>query len=209
MDDQLRQLEEKNIPVVCLNSNNSNKSECLEEIYAGKAKIIYTSPEYIAKNNSFISKLYKLELLCLIAIDESHCVSNWGNGFRPDYKKLSILKKLAPTIPLLALTATATEKIKLDICNILSLQDPVIITSSFNRPNLSISVEPRENTKSKNFILDKKIANLIMNNNHKKILIYCKTKAETNLLAEYIENMGVPAEASYNKSLLSKTKYSN
>jgi RecQ family ATP-dependent DNA helicase len=190
MEDQVRQLEELHIPVVALNSNNGDKDMSLIKIYSGETKIIYTSPEYIAKNDKFISKLIKKDLLALIAIDESHCASSWSQTFRPDYQKLSCLKAFAPNIPMLALTATATEKVRDDICEILKLDNPVHITGNFDRPNLKISISQRISD-----TFETKITPLIMAHKDEKILVYCKSKDDTDKVAKDIKKLGITCES--------------
>ena len=114
MEDQKMTLESLDIPVYCLNSNNSNKNKDKDNLLNGESAIIYISPEYLFNSEKFILSLIKNDMLSLIAIDESHCISTWGE-FRPEYKELGVLKKWAPNIPILALTATATPKIISDI----------------------------------------------------------------------------------------------
>ena len=145
MTDQVKMLKKANIPVICLNSDNKKKTKDLEYVYEGNPAIIYTTPEYLISNN-FIGILSNANMLCLVAIDESHCVSNWGHNFRPDYEKLYCIKEYAPTVPVLALTATATQRIQDDICKILRLKQPIIIKGNFDRPNLTISIYPRPAT---------------------------------------------------------------
>lgn len=190
MEDQTNQLEKMGIPVCCLNSTNKNKNNDLEDIYEGNAKIIYTTPEYITNNQHIIETLGILNNIGLIAIDESHCVSNWGNDFRADYTKLSFFREIIPNVPLLAVTATATKKIQNDICNILKLKDPIFIRGNFDRPNLSINV-CEWNKESFN----DKIVPLLEKNKEEKTLIYCKTKKDTDKLAEQINNIGIKCES--------------
>jgi ATP-dependent DNA helicase RecQ len=110
MEDQMQDLKSKNIGVICLNSHNKNKTQELNDIYEGNSKIIYTTPEYLISNKNFIDKLVLLDNLALVAIDECHCISSWGHGFRSDYQKLNFLKEHAPDVPILALSATATDR---------------------------------------------------------------------------------------------------
>jgi RecQ family ATP-dependent DNA helicase len=189
MDDQVRQLKEKNIECCSLNSNNENKTENLHEIYEGKKMIIFTSPEYLAKNVDFIKNISKKKMLCCIAIDESHCVSNWGNDFRPDYQKLTCIKDINKNIPILALTATASEKVKNDICDILQLNEPEFITSNFDRPNLYISISEKTDD-----TIDKMIE-LINKYPNDRIIIYCKTKDTTDKINDTINKYGIPSVA--------------
>ena len=186
MTDQVKMLQSVNIPVICLNSENKKKTKELANIYAGNPSIIYTTPEYLISNN-FISTLAESNMLCLVAIDESHCVSNWGHNFRPDYEKLHCIKEYAPTTPILALTATATQRIQDDICKILRLKNPVIIKGNFDRPNLTISISPR----SSDPVVFGEILGILQKNKSSKSLIYCKTKDDTDKLAKQLGDAGI------------------
>ena len=121
MEDQKIKLESLDISVVCLNSNNSNKDKDKYELLNNRNAIIYISPEYLFSSTDFIKKLSDQNRLCLIAIDESHCISTWSE-FRPEYKDLNILKEITNDVPILALTATATPKIISDIEKTLNLK---------------------------------------------------------------------------------------
>lgn len=190
IEDQKNQLQKMGIPVCCLNSTNKNKSEILEEIYNGSSMIIYTTPEYIVNNEHVLENLYNHGHICLFAIDESHCVSNWGHNFRPDYTKLSCIRKIAPTIPILALTATATKKIQDDICKILLLNKPIFIRGDFDRPNLTINVQ-----QGGEGCFDKYIKDLLLKHKKEKILIYCKTKKDTDKIAIKVNNIGINCDS--------------
>ena len=200
IEDQKKQLDKLNIPTCALDSSNKDKKNTLNDLYKGNNKIIFVTPEYIELNNSFLQTMVKNKSLCLIAVDESHCVSNWGNDFRKSYKKLYCLKEYAKKIPILALTATATKKIQDDICEILNLNNPVIVTSTFDRPNLYISIcERNKNT------FDVKIKSLLKMYNGKKILIYCRSRKDCDKLAKEIRLLGYKAE-SYHSSVKNRTE---
>lgn len=112
-------------------------------------KLLYVTPERIAKSKRFMSSLeksYKLKQLCLIVIDEVHCASQWGHDFRPDYKKLGILKTQFPECPILGLTATATSKVLADVKEMLSLSRCLVFRASYNRANLFYDVRPKSNS---------------------------------------------------------------
>lgn len=186
MQDQIKQLEELGIPACCLNSDNRNKIQELKEIYDGESKIIYTTPEYLVINQKMIKKLIENDDLGLIAIDESHCVSTFGNDFRPDYKKLNFIKSISREIPILALTATASKKILNNIIEILELEEPKIIKGELDRENLKIYVETLGSNGFEN-----KIKQLILDNKEKKILIYCKTRETTEKTSKNINEIGI------------------
>ena len=186
MKDQHSELIKKGIPVCSFNSTNDNKKKERYDILNGNSKIIYMTPEYFINSENFIKLLVKNNTLAFIAIDEAHCISSWGNEFRPAYTNLSIIKTWIPNIPILALTATASIKIRNDICNILGLNNPVIIISSFDRPNLKIIV------KKKNSI-DTDLIEIIKKNINDFSIIYCKTRNDTDKIAELLIKNNIEA----------------
>ncbi|MCL7040892.1 hypothetical protein MKW94_008923, partial [Papaver nudicaule] len=101
-------------------------------------RLLYVTPELIATQGfmSKLTKLYSRGLLNLIAIDEAHCISSWGHDFRPSYRNLSSLRNHLPGVPILALTATAVPKVQKDVIELLCLHDPLVLKSSYNRPNI-------------------------------------------------------------------------
>lgn len=202
MEDQMRELKEKNIDVVCLNSTNKNRSEELYQIYNGRICVIYTTPEYLILNPKLIDKLIEYDSLALIAIDECHCISSWGHSFREDYRNLSCLKQFAPEIPIMALTATATNKVIKDIIKNLNLNEPKIIKHSVDRKNLYIEMSQRcDNTVSD------KIIPMLKLMKEGKALIYCKTTNETDELADKIKKYGLKCESYHaKKELKDRTK---
>ena len=139
MQDQVQALMANGIPAVAINSNRSdfdNRSD-IDAAHAGRIKIIYLSPErLIADIDQWLTRLN----ICLFAIDEAHCISQWGHDFRKVYTQLSALKSKFPNIPIMALTATADRLTRDDISRQLGLKDPLRWLGSFNRPNLSLKV---------------------------------------------------------------------
>lgn len=190
MEDQLNKLKKLNISVYCLNSNNSNKDIDKKKILDGHSGIVYMSPEYFVKCETFIKTLSNNNLLSLIAIDESHCISTWSD-FRPEYKKLGIIKQWIKKIPLLSLTATATPRIINDIKETLSLNNPVIIKSSFHRENLNINIIRKTD---KNLDFDE-IVNLVNKLEDDKAIIYCKTKDETDDFVLRFKEVNIKAKS--------------
>ncbi|XP_018603097.1 ATP-dependent DNA helicase Q1 isoform X1 [Scleropages formosus] len=151
MEDQLMYLKSINVYAVTLNA--SSKKEHAKWVLASMTekatpfRLLYVTPEKIAKSKLLMSKLekaYKAGKLERIAVDEVHCCSQWGHDFRPDYKLLGILKRQFPSVPLIGLTATATSGVLKDCQKILSIPDPVTLTASFNRPNLYYEVRIKE-----------------------------------------------------------------
>ena len=194
MEDQMQDLKSRKIGVICLNSHNKNKTQDLDDVYEGESKIIYTTPEYLIANKKFIDKLVLLDNLALIAIDECHCISSWGHDFRNAYQKLSFLKEHAPDIPILALSATATDRVVEGIKANLNLVNPEIVKHSMDRKNLYIEIcEKTDN------VLDEKIVPLIEKNEDGRILIYCKTTADTDKVAEALKKYGYKCESYHAK----------
>nr|XP_015808542.2 ATP-dependent DNA helicase Q1 isoform X1 [Nothobranchius furzeri]XP_015808552.2 ATP-dependent DNA helicase Q1 isoform X1 [Nothobranchius furzeri] len=151
MEDQTMYLKSVDVPAVMLNAS-SNK-EHAKAVMAGMTdptspfKLLYVTPEKIAKSKLLMSRLekaYNANLLSRIAVDEVHCCSQWGHDFRPDYKLLGILKRQFPKVPLLGLTATATSSVLKDCEKILCLPQPITLTASFNRTNLYYEVRVKD-----------------------------------------------------------------
>jgi RecQ family ATP-dependent DNA helicase len=190
MEDQVRELTLNNIDAICLNSSNKKKVDDISAIKKGNNKIIYTSPEYIVNNPSLIECLVHIDQLALIAIDECHCVSSWGHSFRSDYQELDFLKNIAPDVPILALTATATDRVINDVSKNLCLDDPAIIKHSVDRPNLYIEIHQKNDSS-----FEQKMVPLIENCTDGKILIYCKTVKDTDKIADKLKNLKFKCES--------------
>lgn len=190
MKDQTDQLNSKGIPAAYLNSTNSEveKRDIIRRSVSGKIKLLYCSPERLM-NNAFQLFLNSLNI-SLIAIDEAHCISQWGHDFRKSYAKLSVLRKIFPSIPIIALTATATSHVKQDIIRLLILRQPKIFMSSFDRPTLLIQVQ-----RSRNIYDDIKMIGL--NHHAGSNIIYCVTTSMTIAMAEYINSIGLGPAAYY------------
>lgn len=187
MQDQVRNLETYGIKAHFLNSTLTwdEKQQVKQDLRNNEVKILYISPEGIlaTENIEFIKELP----LDLIAIDEAHCVSQWGHEFRPDYTKLNILKQFFPQTPVLALTATADEKTRKDIIRQLQLNNPEVFVSSFDRPNIKYLIEDRtdEISQLENFI----------NQNHPEDtgIVYCLSRKKVEKVAEALNQKGYKA----------------
>ena len=146
MKDQVDALKANGIPAEFINSTltRAEIDRIQTAALRGNIKILYAAPERLAmpEFQSFLQKI----TVSLIAIDESHCISEWGHDFRPDYRNLHLLRTRFPKVPAMALTATATQKVREDIICQLSLDKAKIFISSFNRPNLSYAVLPKKDS---------------------------------------------------------------
>ena len=180
MKDQKDQLDKLGIENCVFNSDNSDKIKDKNDILKGNAKIIFITPEYLVYCESFFKSLDKNKSIACIAIDEAHCCSSWGD-FRPSYSKLGLIRQwISPEIPILSLTATATQKVQQDICKILCLNNPKNIIGNFDRPNLEIIIKNK-------ISIDRDIGPIVKANSESYVIIYCKTQKETDEVAETIK----------------------
>ncbi|KAM3244300.1 hypothetical protein ACQJBY_055935 [Aegilops geniculata] len=207
MENQVSSLKSKGIPAEFLSSTQTtaNKNKIHEDLDSGNPslKLLYVTPELVA-TSGFKAKLTKLHnrgLLGLVAIDEAHCISTWGHDFRPSYRKISSLRKQFPDIPILALTATAVPKVQKDVISSLSLQNPVILKASFNRPNIFYEVRYKD-------LLDdvySDISNLLKSSGNVCSIIYCLERAACDDLTMHLSQQGI-SSAAYHAGLNSKVR---
>ncbi|XP_021725557.1 mediator of RNA polymerase II transcription subunit 34-like [Chenopodium quinoa] len=200
IQDQVMGLIALGVPAYMLTSTTSKEDEkfiykALEK-NEGDLKILYVTPEKISKSKRFMSKLEKCHhagRLSLIAIDEAHCCSQWGHDFRPDYKNLGILKTQFPTVPVIALTATATKKVQLDLMEMLHIQKCVTFISSVNRPNLFYMV--REKSSVGKVVVDE-IADFISGSypNNESGIVYCFSRKECEQVAKELREKRIKAD---------------
>jgi ATP-dependent DNA helicase RecQ len=189
MVNQVNALKVNGVAASYLNSTLSSEeyNEVLSSCRAGETKILYVSPEGL-RSQRLLNFLDSIEL-SLIAVDEAHCVSQWGHEFRPDYRELSSLKQLFPSTPLIALTATADEKVRKDIVDQLKLENPLELVSSFDRPNIKYQISPRE----------KGVDQLVkfINGSHEKEcgIVYCQTRNKVESVAQKLSSLGFNAHA--------------
>lgn len=188
MKDQVDQLTIAGIPATFINSSLSADmfKERTRDLRKNKYQLLYLAPERLALD-SFMEFFQQLPIE-RIAIDEAHCISEWGHEFRPDYRKLSRLRELLPTIPFLAVTATATKKVREDICRQLSFVDPEFFIGSFNRPNLTYRVIRKEKAVSQ-------LTKFLKGKNGQSGIIYCQSRDSTEKLADELSHAGFPAAA--------------
>ena len=189
MHEQGQEMVNKGIPTAVFNSDTSTKKKNEEkiEIMGGINKLIFMTPEFFIKSEEFVKSIQ--DNLTMVCIDEAHAVSTWGLDFRPGYTELKIIKDWVPEIPILTLTATASTKVRADIYKILKLSNPELIIGNFDRPNLLIRVLPRKN----NIIDD--IQELLEKYAGEYVIIYCKTRDDTELVADQIRELGINANS--------------
>ncbi|OFY63793.1 MAG: ATP-dependent DNA helicase RecQ [Bacteroidetes bacterium RIFCSPLOWO2_02_FULL_36_8] len=186
MKNQVDQLRSYGFTAHFLNSSLSRseiqrvKKESLQD----KVKLLYVAPESLAKgeNVEFLKQLK----LAFVAVDEAHCISEWGHDFRPEYRKIRSVVDSIGNLPLIALTATATPKVQLDIQKNLGMADAVVFKSSFNRPNLFYEVRPKRD-------VDKNIIKFIKGHPKKSGIIYCLSRKKVEEVAELLKVNGIKA----------------
>ena len=154
------------------------------EALRGEIKILYVSPERLAIEG-FQSLLNSLSV-SLVAVDEAHCISEWGHDFRPDYRSLGALRRSMPDVPFIALTATATHRVRDDIVTQLGLQNPQRFVASFNRANLSYEVRPKRNSFGH-------LVELLESRRTQSAIIYCFSRKETEELSVDLQGIGLKA----------------
>lgn len=186
MKDQVETLCANGIAAGALNSNNdetenaSLRRACME----GKLKLLYISPEkLLAEANYLLRDMH----ISLFAIDEAHCISQWGHDFRPEYTQMGILHQLFPQVPIIALTATADKITREDIIKQLHLNQPRIFISSFDRPNLSLTVKRGYQQKEKS----KAILDFLARHPGESGIIYCMSRSKAETVAQMLQKQGI------------------
>nr|GEV11094.1 ATP-dependent DNA helicase Q-like 3 isoform X1 [Tanacetum cinerariifolium] len=209
MENQVMALKEKGVAAEYLSSTQTSqvRNKIHEELDSGnpRLRLLYVTPELIA-TAGFMSKLTKIHsrgLLNLIAIDEAHCISSWGHDFRPSYRKLASLRKSLPDIPILALTATAVPKVQADVIESLNMENPLVLKSSFNRPNIYYEV------RFKDLLADPYVdlTDLIKSCGDVCGIVYCLERATCDDLASHLSQNGISCTA-YHAGLDNKLRTS-
>ena len=185
MKDQVEALQANGITARALNSMNTDtdntnvRMECLQ----GKVKLLYISPERLISEINYLLRDIEISLF---AIDEAHCISQWGHDFRPEYTQLDILRKQFPSVPIVALTATADKITRQDIVKQLKMNEPEIFISSFDRPNLSLDVKKGYQQKEKIRIIKR----FIEKHGNESGIIYCMSRKTTEKVAKLLYDEG-------------------
>lgn len=168
-------------------NSSLNKSEIAQvkaDIVSGKTKLLYVAPESLNKDENV--EFLRSVKISFVAIDEAHCISEWGHDFRPEYRRLKPIIQQIASVPIMALTATATPKVQQDIQKNLGMMDARLFKASFNRPNLYYEIKPKSN-------VGKGIIQYIKANTGKSGIIYCLSRKKTEELAELLQVNGIKA----------------
>ena len=188
MKDQVEALKANGIAAEALNSSNDEgkNRDIINRCLEGKVKLLYISPERLV---SGMMHLLQKTNVSLFAIDEAHCISSWGHDFRPEYTQLRLLRELFPSVPIMALTATADKITKQDILKQLNIEDAQTFIGSFDRPNLSLDVKRGYSAREKL----RSIVELIRHHSGESGIIYCLARKTTEELAEKLKKEGIAA----------------
>ncbi len=184
MKDQVDGLVANGVPAVSLNSVQSfeQQQEILSQLYHSQPKLLYVSPERLQESGFMFDFLKKMNI-SLFAIDEAHCISHWGHDFRPEYLNLSSLRRSFPSVPMMALTASADNTTQVDIIKMLELRDVIVFRSSFNRENIYYYVKPKRE-------LTEFLPEYLRKNSQNSGIIYCLSRKSTEKMAAYISSLG-------------------
>lgn len=179
--------------------NKTAVAQVRADVLAGKTKLLYFAPESLTKEDN-VAFLHKIKV-SFYAIDEAHCISEWGHDFRPEYRRIRPIINEIGTAPLIALTATATPKVQMDIQKNLGMSDASVFKSSFNRPNLYYEIRPKRN-------VDHDIIRFIKQNEGKSGIIYCLSRKKVEELTELLVANGIRARA-YHAGMDAATRAAN
>ena len=187
--DAMRNYSEEDGVAHFINSslNKGAIDQVKSDILNGKTKLLYVAPESLTKEENV--EFLKTVKISFYAIDEAHCISEWGHDFRPEYRHIRPIVNEIGRAPIIALTATATKKVQDDIQKNLGIMDAAVFQTSFNRPNLYYEVRAKNND------IDKNIIKFIKNNPEKSGIIYCLSRKKVEELAEVLKTNGINARA--------------
>jgi len=187
MKDQVDALQASGIPATFLNSalDGTEARSRLRGLYDGEFRLLYVAPERLMLE-SFIAKVPGWKV-AQIAIDEAHCISEWGHDFRPEYRALSKLRELLPEVPIMALTATATERVRRDVLQQLKLREPRCYVASFDRPNLTYRVLPKTTPYDQ-------LHDFLEARPNDSGIVYCASRKMADSVARKLNQDGIPAK---------------
>ncbi len=199
--DAINALSEGNSTAHVLNSSltKAQTKSVMEDIRTGKTKLLYVAPESLVKEDYV--DFFKSVPISFVAIDEAHCISEWGHDFRPEYRNLKNIIEQVADVPIIALTATATPKVQEDIQKNLGMTDALVFRESFNRTNLFYEVRPKIN-------VEKEIVRFISQRKGQSGIIYCLSRKRVEELAQTLQINGINALA-YHAGLDQKTRVTN
>ncbi|WP_243393482.1 DNA helicase RecQ [Solimonas fluminis] len=206
MQDQVRLLEDNGIAATFLNSTlgGIEAAQRIQALRRGEIRLLYLAPERLLSPgfvDSFLQPLQETVGISAFTIDEAHCVSEWGHDFRPEYRQLSRLREWFPDVPVLAFTATATQRVREDIARQLALRDPALHVASFNRPNLYYAVKPRSGR-----AFDELLGHIRYNKGSG--IVYCLSRKRVDEIASDLQAEGVSA-LPYHAGLDAETRREN
>lgn len=191
MKDQVDTLVGNGVPAACLHSGLSDqaRNEVTQGVASGKYRLLYVAPERLAGDGRYaLFSLIGRQPVRFVAIDEAHCISQWGHDFRPEYRQLSDLRVRWPDVSFHAFTATATGRVRRDIVSQLALRNPVELVGSFDRPNLVYRVLPRASLK-------RQLQEILARHAGEAGIVYCQSRREVDALAGWLRENGVRAVA--------------
>ncbi|HEY2046206.1 MAG TPA: DNA helicase RecQ [Candidatus Udaeobacter sp.] len=187
MKDQVDALQTSGIPATFLNStlDREEAKARWRGLHRGQYRMLYVAPERLMLD-TFLERALNWNI-AQIAIDEAHCISEWGHDFRPEYRELKKLRKHLPDVPVMALTATATERVRTDIIKELELRDPLAYVASFNRPNLTYRIIPKT-------AAYEQLLAFIRSRPNDSGIIYCASRKSTESVARHLNEDGISAK---------------
>jgi len=200
MKDQVDALKNNGVEAAFLNSTQTAQEqvEVFRDIRSGKLKLLYVAPERLLQSGEQFIDFLKSVNVSLFAIDEAHCISSWGHDFRPEYMQLAKLKFHFPDVPLIALTATADKLVRKDIIERLNVENAALFVSSFNRPNIFYSVEPKRNSFAR-------LLEYLEKRRDESGIVYCLSRNSADSLAADLRDEGFNA-LSYHAGLDKETR---
>lgn len=179
--------------------NKTQTKQVFDDIKSGKTKLLYVAPESLVKEE-YLNFLKEIKI-SFVAIDEAHCISEWGHDFRPEYRNLKLIIDKIAKVPVIALTATATPKVQDDIQKTLGMNNAMVFKDSFNRPNLYYEIRPKVN-------VDREIVKFINQHKGKSGIVYCLSRRKVEEFSQLLQVNGIKA-LPYHAGLDQKTRVAN